>query len=168
LALTYYRNQTILKAAIAQCNSSFGSGTIDSCPPLLAVDAQDGLYNCPQRQSQVNETVTGLLPKLPGCITITEGPGDAPDPSMECAADVTRPYITPTIDSTPIPRVLAVTGQPLGIKGFDYMGCANDSASARVLQGPSTTNATGMTIEMCQAFCSSNKQKYAGLEFGSE
>ncbi|TFL01214.1 WSC domain-containing protein [Pterulicium gracile] len=50
-------------------------------------------------------------------------------------------------------------------------GCLNDPNDARQLSfraQPSMINEDGMTIEVCRAFCQSNKFKYAGVEFARE
>jgi WSC domain-containing protein/uncharacterized protein DUF1996 len=112
------------------------------------------------------ETVTGLLAKLPGCIQITEGPGNAPAGSMACPSGVRQAAIIPTANSVAVERASPDPGQPFGLPGYIYMGCSSDDQNGRVLQGPSFSNATGITVEACQQYCSNNGQKYAGVEFG--
>lgn len=46
--------------------------------------------------------------------------------------------------------------------GWSYVGCLNDSATARTLQGASLVN-NGMTTAMCTTYCASNYYPYAGL-----
>jgi hypothetical protein len=167
-ALDIYRDQDVLEAAVEQCSSSFDSGVIQECPPLQANHAIDTQINCPFRPSQINETVTGLLPKIPGCIEITEGPANAPADSMACPSGVQQPAIIPTADSTAVVKATAEPGQSFGLPGYVYMGCSSDDQDGRVLGGPSFSNATGMTIEACQQYCSDNGQKYAGVEFGQQ
>jgi hypothetical protein len=123
---------------------------------------------CPFRQSDVNETVQGLLPKLPGCITIVDGPEEAQPSDMNCPASVTRPNIIPTQDSVAVIVDMAVPGEQFGLPDWVYVGCANDSVVSRVLQGTSITNTTGMTVQGCQQYCNSLHYKYAGLEFASQ
>jgi hypothetical protein len=161
------RDQDVLDAAISQCNSTFDSGVIAECPPLQAVDNADTGFICPFRNSQVNEVVTGMMSKLPGCITITSGPGDAASSDMACAPSVVQPQIIPSQDSTPIVYDTVPTGQPQGNPGWTYMGCASDSGS-RVLEGPTYTDNIGMTIEACQSYCTLHDMKYAGIEFSSQ
>ncbi|KAK3327788.1 WSC domain-containing protein [Cercophora scortea] len=50
---------------------------------------------------------------------------------------------------------------------WTYAGCASDSTTLRALNGTSTTN-TAMTIELCQAFCTSKNFPYAGLEYSTQ
>lgn len=47
-------------------------------------------------------------------------------------------------------------------------GCYQESTTGRLLSGASYTNATGMTVESCVAFCKTNNQAYAGLEYAKE
>lgn len=48
---------------------------------------------------------------------------------------------------------------------WQTLGCMVDQP-ARTLNGPSTTDVTGMTWQKCFAFC--QDYKYAGLEYGQE
>ena len=47
-------------------------------------------------------------------------------------------------------------------------GCYNETKTGRLLSGASYTNATGMTVESCVAFCKTKNQAYAGLEYAKE
>lgn len=53
--------------------------------------------------------------------------------------------------------------------GWAYLGCANET-TPRALSGASYSSNTAMTVESCQAFCSSSSNNYglAGVEYGSE
>jgi hypothetical protein len=157
-----------LEAAISQCSSTVDSGVIDACPPLKAVHRPETDTICPVRNTQVVETVTGLLDRLPGCITVTSGPGDATSADMSCPPSHVRPVIIPSHNSVPVTVKTVPIGQPKGLYGWTYMGCTSDNGGARLLQGLTTTNVAGMSIESCQLYCSSNNMKYAGLEFGSQ
>ncbi|TBU26664.1 hypothetical protein BD311DRAFT_666990 [Dichomitus squalens] len=55
------------------------------------------------------------------------------------------------------------------IPGTDYkfLGCFTDQG-ARSLGGASLVNTTGMTVESCVSFCSSQNFNFAGLEFAQE
>jgi WSC domain len=168
MPLNATRDNTVLAAAIAQCNSSLDSGVIEECPPLQAVHDTDTATSCPYRNSQVQEQTTGLLAKIPGCIQITEGPARAAAGTMSCPSGVVPPPITPTQDSQIVIKKTGTRGQPFGLTGYVYVGCSNDSSAARVLGGPSFVNTTGMTVEACQQYCNNNHQKYSGVEFGQE
>jgi hypothetical protein len=52
--------------------------------------------------------------------------------------------------------------------GWTPLGCANDTVTSRALGGATYSNATGMTIESCQAYCNSVGYSLAGLEYASE
>jgi hypothetical protein len=65
---------TTLKQAISQCTHK--DGTVEFCPPFsLQSTTQDSAPYAPlcRRTPTVNEVVTGLLPKLPGCNPVTSG-----------------------------------------------------------------------------------------------
>jgi hypothetical protein len=109
-----------------------------------------------------------LLDELPGCITITSGPGDATSADMSCPPSHVQPSITPTENSTPVNVVTVPIGAPWGASGYTYMGCTADSGGARVLQGPTITDNIGMSIDECLNYCSILQMKYAGLEFGTQ
>jgi hypothetical protein len=87
---------------------------------------------------------------------------------MNCPASVTQPNIIPTQNSVEVIVDMPVPGEQFGLPDWVYVGCANDSVQARVLQGSAIANSTGMTIENCQQYCNSLNYKYAGLEFADE
>ncbi|MCJ1408115.1 hypothetical protein MMC19_002188, partial [Ptychographa xylographoides] len=62
------------------------------------------------------------------------------------------------------PAVVSAVGN------YISQGCYNELANRRLLNGPSFTNATGMTVEACVGFCkgSSPSQAYAGVEYAQE
>ncbi|KAH9222596.1 WSC domain-containing protein [Leptodontidium sp. 2 PMI_412] len=47
---------------------------------------------------------------------------------------------------------------------WDYLGCMNDTTTARAISGASLTNTTAMTVDMCKDFCESKNYPLAGLE----
>ena len=53
---------------------------------------------------------------------------------------------------------------------YSFQGCYNELPNARLLSGPSYSNGTGMTVESCVNFCSSQSpaQPYAGVEYASQ
>jgi hypothetical protein len=52
------------------------------------------------------------------------------------------------------------------VNGFTSSGCIQE-VSGRALTGASTS-ASNMTIEKCTSYCSGQRFKYAGVEYGSE
>ena len=115
----------------------------------------------------MNEPVHGMISKLPGCITITSGPGEATSADMVCPVNTTQPSIYATPSSlgpytTFLPTVGAV------YNNWKYMGCANETATGRSLTGASYVNTVNMTNEICQAFCASEGYPLAATEYGAE
>ncbi|KAH7393271.1 WSC domain-containing protein [Cadophora sp. MPI-SDFR-AT-0126] len=47
---------------------------------------------------------------------------------------------------------------------WDYLGCVNDTTTARAISGATLTNTTAMTVDMCKDFCESKNFPLAGLE----
>lgn len=160
-------NQTTLGRAVTTClNPDNSAGTIDECPILGASQIHNYNQRCPTKNSTVQEVVHGTnLTKLPGCINIVNGPQRAVALDTTCPTSVTPPAIIPTVDAVPLNIRVAQIGQPFGLNGWNYVGCANDSQSGRALGAATYTNATGMTVESCMAYCTSKNYKYAGLEY---
>jgi hypothetical protein len=93
---------TTLKQAISQCTHK--DGTVEFCTPFsLQSTTQDSAPYAPlcRRTPTVNEVVTGLLPKLPGCNPVT--PGEFAMPSTRFRAEAPQvpatPYRPPTAPS---------------------------------------------------------------------
>jgi hypothetical protein len=162
-------NVTTLTDATKQCGNNAGSsGDVNECEPLLRSYIRNTAQRCPMKPSTIDEPVTGLLPKLPGCFNILSGPARAQPSDMNCPTTVQKPAIVPTVDSIVLPMKLPTKGQQFGLDKWEYVGCANDTQyGKRVLNGK-LKSATNMTVQMCQAFCASNGYKYAGLEIASE
>lgn len=57
---------------------------------------------------------------------------------------------------------------PTATSPWAYIGCASDNVLARALTGSFTTDPASMTIEMCQAYCTSKNFGLAGLEYNYE
>lgn len=168
MQLTIDRNQTVLENAVRDCAPGEEDGDLRDCPYLLPSYNDNIEQLCPERPSQVQERVTGLLSKLPGCINIVDGPARAQPTDMVCPATAVKPAVIPTPDTTPVIWDIPIEEQPFGLPDWTYVGCANDSVAARVLQGASYVDTTNMTIEGCQQFCANNLFRYAGLEFSQE
>ncbi|KAJ9612295.1 hypothetical protein H2200_003892 [Cladophialophora chaetospira] len=49
-----------------------------------------------------------------------------------------------------------------------YKGCYVDPQLDRALKGPNFSNDTGMTLEMCSAFCAQSQAAYFGTEYSQE
>ncbi|KAI0764219.1 hypothetical protein BD413DRAFT_483077 [Trametes elegans] len=65
-------------------------------------------------------------------------------------------------------RVRQVPSTPnLPGTNYTFLGCFTDEG-ARTLGGATFTNTTGMTVEACVSFCSSQDFNFAGLEFAQE
>ncbi|MCJ1476788.1 hypothetical protein MMC13_005457 [Lambiella insularis] len=56
------------------------------------------------------------------------------------------------------------------VGSYVSQGCYKEATNGRLLGGPSFTNTTGMTVELCVNFCqaASPSQAYAGVEYGQE
>ena len=76
--------------AMAQCANT-ADGAIKDCAPLAASDIDDFAETCPMQPPLVKEPAGPMISKLPGCITITNGPEDAEMADMECAAGTQEP-----------------------------------------------------------------------------
>ena len=78
--------------AIAQCANT-ADGTVKDCAPLAASDIDDFAETCPMQPPVVKEQTGPMVEKLPGCITITNGPEDAGMKDMECPAGSSKPAV---------------------------------------------------------------------------
>lgn len=151
------------------CLATDNFGQISACPALQATQSDGYANNCPERPPQIGEATNGLISQLPGCITITYGPGAAPAASMSCPSTVPKPSITKTQDTVVPPTKLVAPGRLFGGLGHQYLGCYNDSAGGvRALNAYAYTNTTGMTVEMCQSICTSKGYGLHGVEYAQE
>ncbi|KAL9098234.1 MAG: hypothetical protein Q9163_006073 [Psora crenata] len=80
-------------AAIEQCATGNPSGVVKSCGPLAASTISDFSRQCPPRSAVVDEEVTGMLDKLPGCIKVTRGPATATLSDIVCDAGSAPPSV---------------------------------------------------------------------------
>ncbi|TVY40649.1 hypothetical protein LOCC1_G003619 [Lachnellula occidentalis] len=132
--------------AVDNCNAE--SGVIEECPYFDFI-TDTTAQNCVIPPS-VDEQVFGIMPKLPGCNDLQEGPAKAKAQS-ECGA-------TTQIGQPQLPYVDLTSS-----KGFAYVGCGSDPAGqSRTLQGVQVDNATAMTIEYCVDYCVSQGFSVAG------
>ncbi|KPI43277.1 uncharacterized protein AB675_6926 [Cyphellophora attinorum] len=151
----------LLQRAIDTCTSN--SGNVEDCKEFkLRPDKQ--AEGCVLENNHVDEVVTGVLPRLPGCNDVTPGPDRAPLPSgpPTCGATTTLSNKTGTAASQP------------SIDGWKYVGCGTDSTSARAMTAARSAS-DDMTNAKCASFCSdgaANKQgkgfKYFGTQYARE
>ncbi|KAM0309892.1 hypothetical protein ACHAO8_008647 [Botrytis cinerea] len=141
-----------LQRAVNECTDE--SGVIEKCP-VFQLTTNEVANSCRVPPS-VHEKISGVLPKLPGCNEVQNGPGNA-SPQSGCGA-------TTTI-GTPMWPYTDVTKS----KSFAYMGCGFDTpGQPRTLQGDSLQDNTGMTVEKCIDFCNSKGFSIAGLEYSTQ
>ena len=162
----------VLKQAVNNCLSGDSSaGTIQECPILNSYQTSSASYNCPERKSQIGEQVTGMLSKLPGCISITPGPAAAPASAQACDPSVSKPAIASTVDSAPLTTATVSVGSSWGngTSYLKYIGCFVDAAgNNRTLKAASTSNTNVMTIDYCASWCQSKGYRLSGVEYGQE
>lgn len=84
---------------------------------------------------------------------VTSGPERASAADMSCPADAPKPSVTSTVDTVPIATIYPQVGEEVGNPGWEYLGCAQDNATARALYATMGSNLTTMTVESCQNFC---------------
>lgn len=160
----------VLEEAVQTCliNNGAPFGTIDECPILIASDSRVTELNCPEQPPEIDEPVHGLLTKLPGCITITNGPDPATPAQMECAAGIRQPSIVKTIDSTPLPTYTPAIGQAFGDPYNVHLGCGNDTYGSplHAVNAISYENKTAMSVEYCQNYCNSRGYRISAIEVG--
>jgi hypothetical protein len=113
----------------------------------------DVLQDCKIPPS-IDEQIFGVLPALPGCNPIQDGPGNA-TPKSGCGA--------PTTFGQPQTYFTDLTAS----MGWEYIGCGHDSNSQRTFKGDSFRDAA-MTVEKCVNFCAGKGFTFAGLEFANE
>lgn len=154
---------------MANCLATDNAGQISACPYLQESDTDGYSKNCPLKKSPINETVLGLLPRLPGCNKVTEGPSNATPQDSACPSSVTPPSISPTMNSEAqyTVRPSIGTSYPAGTQQ-KYLGCFNDTTGgARALTGKHTSTGT-IDVPTCQTYCNSLGYRLSGVEYGSE
>ncbi|KIX98048.1 uncharacterized protein Z520_06127 [Fonsecaea multimorphosa CBS 102226] len=75
-------------------------------------------------------------------------------------------YSGPAIKPTPVAgsTVMSVPGGG----NATYQGCFVEAVGGRALSGTSFSNSTGMTLELCAAFCSMTSSAFFGTEYSQE
>lgn len=155
---------TTLSDAVQQCvNNDDINGQISLCPPLAKSQTPYASTNCPERPALVNETVHGLLDKLPGCNDVTSGPARAPQGI--CA---TQPATNPRPTDSGAATLDPVVGTLLSASSsWAYAGCAADGTGQRTLSGYTFSSAK-MTIDYCTSTCKAKGYPLAGVEYSKE
>ncbi|KAF1350743.1 hypothetical protein BDV97DRAFT_350297 [Delphinella strobiligena] len=141
-------NVPVLQEAVNTCTND--SGLITDC------DVFD-FFTTEQSQAciippSIEETITGVLPALPGCNPVTDGPGEAT--AVTCSTPAVGPYTQYFTDVT-------------GSLGYEYIGCGTDSVSSRTLSAARESLGT-MDVKTCVSYCSGKGYTYAGLEYSSQ
>ncbi|TVY25082.1 WSC domain-containing protein [Lachnellula hyalina] len=145
-------NVSTLQAAVDNCTNL--SGVIEECPyfDFITDTAAQACVIPPS----INEQVFGVMPNLPGCNVVQNGPAISEAQSKCEAPTQIGPFQLPYVDLT-------------SSKGFAYVGCGSDpGGQPRTLLGVQANNATGMTVEYCVDYCVSRGFSVAGLEFSSQ
>jgi len=163
---------TVLKDSIDQCLSigKDASGTIDACPPLVAVENYGMTSLCSQTANGgriapiINETVLGKIgTSLPGCGNIVYGgPASPPVGYNDCPASTPNPAYNKAAVQTPWVFYNPTPGTPAGLSGWNYTNCYVDGTSGGRTLSSATLAAPNMTVEVCQAFCAGKGYVYAG------
>jgi hypothetical protein len=135
----------VLTPALANCANVDNAGQISACSYLAKSDINTFSQVCPQYAPSgipiFNETTLGNIGnKLPGCITITSGPEEAPLSSIECPAGVDIPATNPQPVQTPVVYTIPQVGAPVGNPGWTFAGQYIDNGTIRVLSGGGTLN----------------------------
>ena len=149
-----------LQAGIDQCAIANADGIVHECPVFAPIDDQNYSADCPPRLAEIDEPVHGMIDKLPGCITVTPGPGEATLADFVCPANAPEPALL-SVSSDSGPAVGST------VNGWTYMGCANEPTGQRALSAASYTS-DNMTTEACQSFCAGKGAPMAGTEYGAE
>lgn len=95
----------------------------------------------------------------------TSSTGSIGTSSILNSSKMTSSSLPSTSYGVPSTSTLASSASPSSSSvsaGWSYVGCLNDSATARALQGASLVN-NGMTTTMCTTYCASNNYPYAGM-----
>ncbi|KAI1184347.1 WSC domain-containing protein [Nemania serpens] len=140
-----------LQKAINECNAA--SGNIEECGAFKLRD-DDDMAAC-KVLPRVNETVTGVLPALPGCNPIQSGPGPAGQAS-NCRA--VNQIGDPILPFTDVSRKL----------GWKYTACAKDPAGQSRTLPDVYVDQPDMTVEKCISICGGRGFQHAGLEYRSQ
>ena len=181
-------------AAIKECATGNTSGAVKDCAPLAKSHIDDFSKKCPASKPIVNEKVTGLLDKLPGCIKVTSGPAQAVLSDIICPPGITPPSTnapagstgkllsrslpisarsanTTSITTAAITSAGRVASRPVAriiplVGSYVYNGCWTEGTGGFALSAAGRTSEAGMTVERCVAECTRDGLGIAGLQYG--
>lgn len=117
--------------------------------------------------SAVKTTTAKVSAKVTTASTFSSTSSSASSSKSGTTSSTTSKSSTSTTTTSSARTVTPTTGSVTN--GWAYLGCANET-TPRALSGASYSSNTAMTIEKCQAFCSSSNNNYglAGIEYGGE
>lgn len=191
-------DEDVLTAGINACATGDQDGNVKECPAFTPSDISDYATVCPVQPPIVNEPTLGMIDHLPGCITITDGPAEAPLGSIQCASGSqpssvqstkrsalsTTGFSTVVISSAKtsstaksskrsIVTTRAVNDGPGDVlepyAGYVFSGCYKElTGGARALGAASYTDTSSMTVFSCIDFCAKKGFGFAGVEYSQE
>lgn len=139
----------LLQRAIDTCTSS--SGNVEDCKEFKLIPNKQAEGCTVLPAPHVDEQVTGVLPKLPGCNDVTYGPERAVPAALgSCGA------------TTELSNKTGAAGPK--IDGWTYLGCGTDHVSNRAMNAARSAS-DDMTNEKCAKFCSDGAENKAGKSF---
>ncbi|TCD62163.1 hypothetical protein EIP91_007269 [Steccherinum ochraceum] len=140
----------LITSLINDCPNA--AGNVADCPALAAVMDTNAAAACRFNGQLVDEPVgdTAPITALPGCNPVWEGTGAKP----------TCPNAPPAPGLTDAQEAL--------LPGWTNVGCIVEGTTSRALTGATYTDAVGMTLNTCAAFCANKGFTYAGIEWSQE
>ncbi|KAJ9132986.1 WSC-domain-containing protein [Pleurostoma richardsiae] len=147
-----------LTQAIDECLVGNVDGVVADCAVFDATNDANSPSDCPQ-QSPIFpcEPVSGIISKLPGCITPTGYGAVVTLADIECSGGNTA-----TCNATASHPPEAWTGD----SAYSPLGCYTEASSGRALTAKSYISAANMTALTCEAYCYG--YKYFGIEYSEE
>ncbi|KAI9847201.1 MAG: hypothetical protein M1837_003065 [Sclerophora amabilis] len=141
--LNGWDNDTLTKATRECANTN--SPAVEDCAALKVTNDKKAGQNCPPRPPIIQEQTTGRLPRLPGCITVTSGPGRASISDMNCANGSTNPPADqPPIPPRPLSSSLSSASSASSSTTL-RTSTTRPSSSTSTTLGTSTTRSSGST-----------------------
>ncbi|KAF1983138.1 WSC-domain-containing protein [Aulographum hederae CBS 113979] len=146
-----------LQNIVTHCTAD--SGTLEDCH--YGTRFTNDEQNSCKVDALVDEEVRGLLPKLPGCNAVQNGP-DRAKASTDCPVTSIASFAT----------MNAKYYKDLRSTGWAFRGCGPDDLTTRTLDAKNSVYNGDMydtmTIENCIEFCDADNYMYAGLENGNQ
>ncbi|KUJ19894.1 WSC-domain-containing protein [Mollisia scopiformis] len=149
---------TSSSSSLSSLTSSTQVSSTQTSTSLLS--SSSSLLSSSSQLSSVSTTSTSVLLSTSSVSTSSSSSFMTVTTSSMLSSSTSQVQSSSSISSSNVPTV---TPNP-----WISMGCANDSTASRALSGSSMTNTTGMTIEMCQAYCTSKNFPMAGVEYASQ